>query len=251
VTMADDATFLRMLAERPDDLETLAVYADWLEERGEIVRAQILRLEQRLAGAPDIETARAMTKLAGDVPADWLAAIARPPLVGTCWEGTSDGKPITLRFLEGGTLSYTQYETTYVNGTWLQVGSAVALETNRHYADYHAVITGDEMRGAAVNIVNASWEWHTRRTVDAAFVEVTGDVITTVYDDHLRRRAEVETPPPPPPKKKPAKKKPAKKKPAKKKPAKKKPAKKKSAEKNSPTKPSRRPRSGTRPGSGT
>jgi uncharacterized protein (TIGR02996 family) len=49
--MSDEPGFLRELLAHPDDRTTRLVYADWLDEQGD-VRGEFLRLELRLAELP-------------------------------------------------------------------------------------------------------------------------------------------------------------------------------------------------------
>ena len=46
--MPDDSAFLKQLSEQPDDLATLLVYADWLDDNGAADRAEFLRVQQRV-----------------------------------------------------------------------------------------------------------------------------------------------------------------------------------------------------------
>jgi uncharacterized protein (TIGR02996 family) len=81
-----DAVELKLLdAIEAQDIEALDVYADWLEERGDKRRAEILRIEQRLA-APMLsfhdrrlaeEEQRALIlDLARNLDEDWLRRVA-------------------------------------------------------------------------------------------------------------------------------------------------------------------------------
>src|SRR5829696_4128503 len=46
---ATDAAFRRAILEAPDDDAPRLVYADWLDERGQVDRAEFIRLQIRLA----------------------------------------------------------------------------------------------------------------------------------------------------------------------------------------------------------
>ena len=71
--MADDPeqTFLAAIAANPNDAEARAVYADWLEERGD-PRGDYLRLEALLHDGP----AR-LLELTKQLAPSWLAAVTR------------------------------------------------------------------------------------------------------------------------------------------------------------------------------
>lgn len=45
----DNPAFVSLIAAEPDNTEAKLIYADWLEERGECKRGEILRLEVALA----------------------------------------------------------------------------------------------------------------------------------------------------------------------------------------------------------
>lgn len=80
-----DALELKLLdAIEAHDTDALDVYADWLEERGDTRRAEILRIEQRLASPISFLDRRAleetqrdlMLDLARDLDEDWLRRVA-------------------------------------------------------------------------------------------------------------------------------------------------------------------------------
>lgn len=50
--MTNEAVFLQVLGTDPQDTVTRAVYADWLEERGEADRAEFLRLQLAVKALP-------------------------------------------------------------------------------------------------------------------------------------------------------------------------------------------------------
>ncbi len=63
------------------------VYADWLEGRGELARAEFLRLQDRLIGvspdAPEFRTGRArLEELARGIELPWRYAVGRPAIEG-------------------------------------------------------------------------------------------------------------------------------------------------------------------------
>jgi uncharacterized protein (TIGR02996 family) len=191
----DDETFLAMLAADPSDRGTLVVYADWLEGTGELVRADVLRrIDTFDRLAPDdperFDRAQQMIDVALRAPRAWLArlaVLARPPLAGSVWHGAT-GHMMVMRFLAGGALNYTQTDATYQNGTWLQLGCVVAMETNRHFADYLGVISGERIDGLARNIMHERWGWTAQRSYDPDEAAIPDGVIATVFDEHARRR---------------------------------------------------------------
>lgn len=259
--MTDDARLLELVIERPDDPDLRMVYADWLEETGDLPRASFLRDQLALFHASPmdadlLERGKALRALGEGLAADWVAKVSYPALSGTVWTGRdSMKKRLILRFLPTGTLSYTQDDSsrTFENGTWRQIGNVAIAETNNHYADYEGVVTGDFLRGASHNVARFSWSWELERTTDPDLVVPGGTIIKTVYDNHSgrrsrrrRRRAAAVTPKVAPKKpgkkvaktsaktragKKPAVKQPAAKQPAAKKPAAKRPTAKKPAAK--------------------
>jgi uncharacterized protein (TIGR02996 family) len=191
--MNDDTALLLHLEDNPDDDATLLVYADWLDDQGEARRAEFLRLQQRVLqlrhrqrGFSD--QSRQLFRLGRSLEPAWLAIVSRPRLAGTCWAGTGlSGQHYVWRYLAGGVLNYTSPSGTWQNGTWLQVGNHVAMETNRHYADYDGLIGGDEIRGKAENITGLRWRWWVRRTTAPEECDV-GEPELTVFDSHLLER---------------------------------------------------------------
>lgn len=88
-TVEVEATELRLLAAiaQRDDASRM-VYADWLEEHGETLRAEFLRAQQILvATAPDDPSFRQrsnrMRELAGEIDVQWRYKVARP-IVENC-----------------------------------------------------------------------------------------------------------------------------------------------------------------------
>lgn len=187
--MADDSTFLKQLSEQPDDRATLLVYADWLDDHGAADRAEFLRLQQRALSLRHrqkgfSETSRLLLRLGKKLERDWLAVVSRPRLAGTCWKGTSTlESSYVWRFLPGGVLNYTTPSGTFQNGTWLQIGNWVSMETNRHYADYEGFVGGDRINGKAKNVSGQDWRWTVWLTTDPEECDP-GDPVTTVYGGH-------------------------------------------------------------------
>jgi uncharacterized protein (TIGR02996 family) len=192
MNMRHEEAFLKRIKSRPGDLDTLRVYADWLDDHGDDARAGFLRLQHELLAMRPMQRglvgkSRALAKLGEVLPEVWLAAVSRPRLVGTCWAGhDSDGAFYVFRFRPRGRLNYTSPTGTFENGTWRQVGNVVRMEMNRHYADYEGVIAGDRIRGGARNIERRRWRWDVTRTTDPELCDL-GNPIRTVYDDHVRR----------------------------------------------------------------
>jgi uncharacterized protein (TIGR02996 family) len=185
----DEAAFLKQVGDDPQDLATLLVYADWLEDHGAPDRAEFLRLQHQVLQIRHrqkgfVATSRRLLRLGRKLEPAWLAVVSRPRLAGTCWSGTdSDGDHDVWRYLPGGVLNYTSPSGTYQNGTWVQIGNHVAMEMNRHYADYEGFIGGDWIRGTARNVNERRWRWKARRTTDPEECDP-GDPDTTVYGGH-------------------------------------------------------------------
>lgn len=169
------------------------VYADWLEERGDLARAEFLRLQEQLRAMKVshgklLDRGRALYDLGKTLDPAWIADVTFPKLAGTAWDGRDDHGPLVWRFLPSGMVNYTQPPGTYENGRWEQIGVTVAMDTNAHYADYFGVIAGDVIRGNARNIVHHEWRWKVKRTDDPAVAQVPDRVNRTIHDDHVRAR---------------------------------------------------------------
>ncbi|MFO0878533.1 MAG: TIGR02996 domain-containing protein [Gemmataceae bacterium] len=191
--MLDEAAFLRQIDRYPEDLATLQVYADWLEENTQDDRAGFLRLQmQILALMPRVRgligLSRQLVERARRLPRDWVSLVSRPRLVDTCWAGhDSDGSFYVFRYLPGGTLNYTSPSGKFQNGTWIQVGNQVLMEMNRHYADYEGFVCGSFIRGTATNILGNHWRWRVNQTADPELCDP-GDAIMTIFAEHQSRR---------------------------------------------------------------
>lgn len=207
-----DAQLLALVEQQPDDADAILVYADWLEEVGDLPRASFLRQQQvlramKVSHPKLLERGRALCELGKTLPASWVAAVTHPKVTGTAWDGRDDDGSLVLRFLANGFVNYTQPSGTYENGRWEQVGITVAMETNAHYADYFGVIVGDVMRGNAHNIVDHKWRWKVKRTSDPKVAPVPDSVNRTIHDNHVGankapvRRAKAKAPRKPTPKK--------------------------------------------------
>jgi uncharacterized protein (TIGR02996 family) len=189
--MREEDAFLRRLKSRPDDLDTLLVYADWLDDQGDEARAGFLRLQHEVLELAAqrrgvIGKSYQLYYLGVGMPEMWLNIVSRPRLVGTCWSGRdSDGAFYVFRFRPRGKLNYTSPTGTFLNGTWKQVGNVVGMEMNRHYADYEGIIAGGRIRGSARNVDRRRWRWDVKLTTDPALCDL-GDPIRTVFDDHVR-----------------------------------------------------------------
>ena len=136
-----DAQLRALVEQQPDDADAILVYADWLEEVGDLPRASFLRQQQairamKVSHPKLLERGRALAELGKTLPATWVAAVTHPKVSGTAWDGRDDDGVLVLRFLANGFVNYTQPSGTYENGRWEQVGITVAMETNAHYADY-------------------------------------------------------------------------------------------------------------------
>jgi uncharacterized protein (TIGR02996 family) len=77
--MKDEMGFLRELLDKPGDTTTRLVYADWLDERGD-VRGEFLRLELRLNELPEHDERRPwildrLRELRQEIDPKWLARL--------------------------------------------------------------------------------------------------------------------------------------------------------------------------------
>jgi uncharacterized protein (TIGR02996 family) len=186
--MHDDVAFLLQLDQDADDATTLLVYADWLDEQGDDGRAAFLRLQQRVLTLRHRQTgfsdlSKQLSRLGRALDPAWLAVVSRPRLAGTCWVGDSNVGLYIWRYLPGGVLNYTSPSGTFQNGTWSQVGNRVAMETNRHYADYTGFVGGHEVRGTASNVAGLKWRLRLRRTTDPKHCK-TGKPCMRVFGGH-------------------------------------------------------------------
>ena len=69
------------------DHSSRIVYADWLEERGEAARAEFLRIQDRMLGAPPTSPElradkKRLEELAHGIELEWRYAVARPVIEG-------------------------------------------------------------------------------------------------------------------------------------------------------------------------
>lgn len=203
-----DRELLGLVEHAPTDGDAILVYADWLEEQGDLPRASFLRMQQQLRALKVshpklLERGRALHDLAKKLPAKWVDAVSYPRLAETAWDGKDDDGFLVLRFRPKGVLNYSQPSGTYENGTWVQRGVTVAMETNAHYADYFGVIVGNNtMRGTAQNIAKRAWGWKVAWSNEPAVVVIPDHVVRTIHDDHVRAK-----PKPTKPKQKPVKRK--------------------------------------------
>jgi uncharacterized protein (TIGR02996 family) len=81
--MSDDAKFLRALQDAPEDDSVRLVYADWLEERGD-VRGEFLRLDTALAKMPqrgnrDRPQHGRLLRLRETLDREWVVTVSRSP----------------------------------------------------------------------------------------------------------------------------------------------------------------------------
>jgi len=187
-----EAAFLQQLSDDADDLTTLLIYADWLEDNGASGRAEFLRLQDQLLRLCQRQkgfsaSSRQLRALGQTLDRDWLAVVSRPRLTGTCWSGPEDdGAHLIWRFLPGGVLNYTEDGDDYQNGTWVQVGPFMAMEMNRHFADYEGFVKGEWIRGTARNVRGRDWRWKAKRTTDPEECDPGDDPDTTIYGSHFK-----------------------------------------------------------------
>ena len=84
-----EAGLLDGIARGDDDSRT--IYADWLEERGELARAEFLRVQQAIIDAPIdtpaqkaafVSATQRLRELAASIDVDWRMRVARPVVEG-------------------------------------------------------------------------------------------------------------------------------------------------------------------------
>jgi uncharacterized protein (TIGR02996 family) len=97
-----EAPFLRALAVDPGDHQVRLVYADLLEQHGELARAERLR-EEASGSVPSEPRIKRVEQLFGDARAVFLPRQARPPEVRLM---TASGQPPAGAHLEAGELSF-------------------------------------------------------------------------------------------------------------------------------------------------
>jgi len=146
-----------------DDHEALLVCADWLEGQGRNDAATLLRLEHRLRvqDRPTnlIELGIQVSKLARETPAPWLARIARTSPIGE-WRGPdSDGEVWKFRYVDDGTLHYSNDSTMHPDGEWKQVGSLIVMSSNKKFTHYVGLIASDRIVGASRTKNDLEWTW--------------------------------------------------------------------------------------------
>ncbi|MDB5306994.1 MAG: hypothetical protein JWO38_1196 [Gemmataceae bacterium] len=81
---AEDKAFLRSIIDRPEDITTWLVYADWLADRDD-PRAEYLRLQAELgrepANSPELERLEARVReLCATLDPVWIAIVDRPKI---------------------------------------------------------------------------------------------------------------------------------------------------------------------------
>ena len=165
--MADDSQFLAILTRHPDDLAARSVYADWLEEQGDLQRAQLLRLHAAVWDGKARKKQRDdLLALGAGLDPAWLAVVAYPKIIDTSWSGrnSTEVDQFILRFLPGGAFDYVQVHDTTA-GTWQQIGNVILVDVNQ-YSKREGVIAGDEMRGRSWNIDGLAWNWVATRLDD-------------------------------------------------------------------------------------
>ncbi len=76
--MSDEKGFLDVIRANPDDDTTRLVYADWLDERGDI-RGEYLRLEHELAQIPLrlAELRQRIPQVRQQIDPAWVAAVSK------------------------------------------------------------------------------------------------------------------------------------------------------------------------------
>jgi uncharacterized protein (TIGR02996 family) len=191
----EETDFLRSYEERPDDLDVLAVYSDWLEEEESgSPRAEILRQHHRMCAlistadlrniadptqAKLIHHATRLLEVAepmigsGEQKA-WLDRFTRAPVDNTKWMGI-EGNQVTRRWRYGhgllgkrsdrtsGQLFGLEPSENYPDSKWYQVGHALFHSLNAGYASYIGVRVDNRLFGMARNTTQRIWSWTMNR----------------------------------------------------------------------------------------
>jgi uncharacterized protein (TIGR02996 family) len=89
--MSTEKGFLDAILKEPDNLDHRLVYADWLEDQGDLRRAEFLRLEVFLDGLPPGDprvapTQARLRELHPEIGAEWLALLDRTTILN-CLRG--------------------------------------------------------------------------------------------------------------------------------------------------------------------
>ncbi len=83
--MTHDEAFLQAIRETPFDDAPRLIYADWLEEHGRAERAELIRLQCRLAALPQEDKGRGVLEAARrDAVAAQLGRVGQPA-AGNRW----------------------------------------------------------------------------------------------------------------------------------------------------------------------
>jgi len=101
ITDAIEQRLLDDIRRQPSDAATRAVYADWLEERGELARAEFLREQLSVGGAADasdpsfVRASARLAQLASRVGDGWRARVAMSFIEGcrSRWPGPLGTRP--------------------------------------------------------------------------------------------------------------------------------------------------------------
>lgn len=124
------------------DHASRVVYADWLEERGELARAEFLRIQDRLIGtSPDDPGFRAgrerLEELARGIELEWRFAVGRPAIEGCLafrlqcpaeWGALAATAREDVRFCEACDRQVFYCDTIEQARTYARLGDCVAID---------------------------------------------------------------------------------------------------------------------------
>jgi hypothetical protein len=83
-----------------------------------------------------------------------------PQLAGTAWSGVdSDNEFYEYYFIPGGDLHYDSPNGYYRNGSWVQIGDSIYMETNNRYSERMGTVYEDSIAGNAKNVKGHTWTW--------------------------------------------------------------------------------------------
>jgi hypothetical protein len=117
------------------------VYADELEEQGELARAATIRAARVLRESPSIAHARAVIAAAEGLPRAWLEGIPRRRSLLEARVEITDtfGRKYYLYFPAGGGLRFRIAPDSEGDGRWIQIGDAMAFSV-AGYSKYEGLV---------------------------------------------------------------------------------------------------------------
>lgn len=140
----EDKVFIRAILTNPEELTAWLVYADWLDENDDSIRAEFLRLSVRLSAPETTQTERfgivaQLEDLRPILDADWVAVFDRPQIENCderfafqCpkqWEKLKGTEDPTVRYCDGCQKQVYYCRTTREAYDRAQRGDCVAIDS--------------------------------------------------------------------------------------------------------------------------